>query len=64
MTKNHLKRIASPKTWKIGRKLHTFISRPNPGPHSLPMGMPLNIVLRDLLKFADTSYEVRKILSR
>jgi small subunit ribosomal protein S4e len=61
--KNHLKRIASPKTWTIDRKANIFVARPNPGAHSFKMGLPLVILIRDVLKFASTSSEVKKMLN-
>jgi len=62
--KNHLKRIAAPRTWMIGRKDNKFIVRPKPGAHSLSMGLPLGVVLRDNLKLAPTIGEIKKILNR
>jgi len=62
MTKNHLKRVCSPRTWKIKRKASTFITRPMPGAHPLLMGMPLNLIVRDMLNLAHTTREVKKIL--
>lgn len=59
--KNHLKRIASPRTWVINRK-RKFIVKPNPGAHALNSGLPLGIILRDFLKVASTMREVRKII--
>jgi len=61
--KNHLKRIASPRTWVINRKQNTFIVRPNPGAHAFDTGLPLGTVLRDNLKIAQTMAEVKKILN-
>ena len=61
--KNHLKRIATPRTWVINRAKNTFIVRPNPGAHSLEMGLPLGIILRDNLHLASTMNEVKKILN-
>lgn len=60
--KNHLKRIASPKTWGLPRQGTTFIMRPNPGAHSLAMGLPLGVILRDMLQVASTMAEVKRIL--
>lgn len=60
--KNHLKRIAAPKTWFINRKSNTFILRPNPGAHSFHHGLPLGVILRDMLAVASTMGEVRKVL--
>ncbi|MBU0470448.1 MAG: 30S ribosomal protein S4e [Nanoarchaeota archaeon] len=61
--KNHLKRIASPRTWVINRMSNTFITRPKPGAHSLEMGLPLGVVLRDQLKLTTTMGETKKLLN-
>lgn len=61
--KNHLKRIASPRTWVINRKEGKFIVRPKPGAHSLENGLPLGVILREKLGFASTMGEVKKILN-
>ena len=61
--KNHLKRIASPRTWLINRKQNKFTVRPKPGAHSLEQGLALGIVVRDLLKLASTMMEVKKLLN-
>lgn len=61
--KNHLKRIASPRTWIINRKENKFILRPAPGGHSLDSGMPLGVIMRDVLRLASTMGEVKKILN-
>lgn len=63
MVKNHLKRIAAPKTWHLARKKSKFITRPNPGAHSLQYSMPLTIYLRDVVKVAKTAREVKHILN-
>lgn len=60
--KSHLKRLATPKTWKINRKEKVFIVRPNPGAHSFERGLPLNVVLKELLKLVKTTREVKKVL--
>jgi small subunit ribosomal protein S4e len=62
MVKRHLSRLNAPKSWLIKRKGIKFITRPNPGAHTLQTSMPLNLVLRDLLKVAKTTSEVNKIL--
>ena len=62
MGKSHLKRINTPKTWHIKRKSMTFITRPNPGSASFVLGMPLGVILRDMLEVAHTSKEVRTLL--
>lgn len=60
--KNHLKSIAAPKSWILNRK-RTFVVRPNPGAHAFEFGLPLSLILRDYLKLASTTDEVKKILN-
>ena len=64
MAKNSLKRYNAPKTWKIKRKGVTFATRQNPGPHSKGMGLPLNILLRDMLHYSSTTRESKYILTK
>lgn len=63
MVKNHLKKIAAPRTWHLKRKKNTFITRPNPGAHPLDMGMALTNVMRQMLKVAKTAKEVKSIVN-
>ncbi|MBU2561297.1 MAG: 30S ribosomal protein S4e [Nanoarchaeota archaeon] len=62
MVKNHMKRIAAPRTWRINRKESKYITRPKPGPHKLQHGMPLSVVIRELIKFAKTAKDAKQIL--
>ncbi|MEK6816005.1 MAG: 30S ribosomal protein S4e [Nanoarchaeota archaeon] len=62
MVKRHLIRLNSPKTWPVKRKGIMFITRPNPGSHSLKTSMPLNLIIKDMLRLAPTTQDVRKIL--
>jgi len=63
MVKNHLIRINMPRTWQIKRKEKKFITRPKPGQSSMELGMPLNVILKDVLGLAKTSREVRYLLN-
>ena len=63
MVKNHLKRLNAPKRWKIKRKGLKFVTKQMPGPHKMDRSIPLNIVIRDLLKYANTAREVKNILN-
>ena len=63
MGKHHLKRLATPKTWNIKRKGYKFVTKPAPGPHNIETGMPLCILLKDILNYASTNIEVKKILN-
>lgn len=58
----HLKRYFAKKTWKIKRKGIKFITKPSPGPHKTEMSLPLNVILRDILKYANTNREVKFII--
>jgi len=62
MVKNHLKSIMMPKTWQIERKKTVFVTRPNPGAHKMMLSMPLNIIMKELIKCAKTTKEVKRIL--
>ena len=59
----HLKRYFSPKSWKIKRKGIVYITKPSPGPHKIEMALPLNVILRDMLKYATTNREVKFMLA-
>ncbi len=61
MVRNHLKRIAAPRSWALHRKERTFITRPNPG-RAFGLAMPLNHVMKVLLNKGRTTKEVRHIL--
>ncbi|MEW6063189.1 MAG: 30S ribosomal protein S4e [Nanoarchaeota archaeon] len=45
------------------RKEHKWIARPLPGPHKLDKCITLNIALKDILKYAKTTGEVKYILN-
>ena len=62
MAKDHLKRYATPKTWDIKKKGIVFITRPKPGAHPMSISVPLSVVLKNMLKCAKTTNEVKKIL--
>lgn len=62
MVKNHLKRLATPRSWPIKRKETKFITRPKPGSHSLKLGISLGVFIRDILRYAKTTREVKRIL--
>lgn len=58
----HLKRLPAPKTFPIPRKLAKFTVKPSPGPHRVNTGIPLLIVIRDILKHANTGREAKQII--
>ena len=58
----HLKSYFAPKSWKVKKKYVKFISKPNPGPHKIDVSMPLNVIMRDVLGYAENQREVKFIL--
>lgn len=63
MVKNHLSRLMAPRSWPIARKTTKWIARPMPGAHKLERGMPLEMILKDILKYAKLRKEVKGILN-
>lgn len=59
----HLSRLAAPRHWPVARRGLKWIARPRPGAHSIRMGIPLNIIIRDLLGYAKNNREVKHILN-
>jgi len=59
----HLKRIAAPISWPITRKTQHWVVGANAGAHSMETGIPLLIVVRDILKVANNAREARKIIN-
>lgn len=60
----HLKREATPEFWPIHRKKYVWALKPSPGPHLIEQCMPLGIIVRDLLGFAKTMREAKKIIAQ
>ncbi len=62
MTKSHLKRLASPKSWPIMKKTLAYVSRPFPGPHKMEHQVSITVFLRDMVKVVKTKKEVKYVL--
>ncbi len=62
MVKNHLKRIMMPKTWKVARKVNTFVSRPMPGAHKLELAVSINTFLKEMTGLTRTTKETKYLL--
>ena len=60
----HLKRLKVPLTWPMSRKAEKFAVTPSPGPHPKMHCMPLRVILRDLLGYADNAKEASQILNQ
>jgi len=61
MTK-HQKRLSVPKSWPVERKTETFTVKADAGPHG-EAGVPLVVLLRDVLEYADSKKEARYALN-
>jgi len=60
----HLKRLASPVTWKQPRKIFKWSVRARAGPHPREKSVPLMVIVRDVLHLSDTSKEARNIIAK
>jgi small subunit ribosomal protein S4e len=56
---SHLKRQSAPKSWPIERKGSTYIVKSN---FNVKEGIPVLVVLRDILKLAGNRSEVKRII--
>lgn len=59
-----LKRLLSPKFWKVKKKEYKWVVSPKPGPHPKFYSIPLQIILRDILNLAETAKEARNIVTK
>ncbi|MEM2854243.1 MAG: 30S ribosomal protein S4e [Desulfurococcaceae archaeon] len=59
----HLKALAAPAFWPILRKEYKWAVKPSPGPHPIDRCIPLLIIVRNMLKYAKTSREARKLIA-
>ncbi len=62
--RRHLRSFAIPGFWPIPRKEQFWAPKPSPGPHPVERSLPLLVVIRDILKYAGTSREARRIIGR
>ncbi len=59
----HLRSFAAPGFWPILRKEYHWAPKPSPGPHPIERSLPLLLIVRNVLGYAETSREARKIIS-
>ena len=60
--KRHMKREISPVFWPIHRKEKVWTVHPSPGAHSITKSLPLILILRDLLGYAETYRETKFLI--
>lgn len=61
--KRHLKRLAIPNTWKLAKKADKFTIKPYPSGYPSDLGIPMGIILRDILCLANNTKEAKYILN-
>ena len=59
----HLKTLNAPKLWPVERKKTKFVAKSSPGPHPLNRGITLSLLLREILNYAKTTREIKKIIN-
>lgn len=59
---SHVKRKSAPRTWVVPRKGTKYLTSPYPG-KSAELSMPLNLILRDVLKLSNNRKESRMLLN-
>lgn len=52
-----------PEFWPLSTKANKYVTTPMPGPHPKSLCIPLRVLVRDSLKLAENTDEVRKILN-
>lgn len=62
--KKHLKRKPAPKHWPLHRKELVWTVKPKTGPHSLSSCFPLSLVVREVLGYAKTRLEAKRIIAQ
>ena len=61
---SHLKREAAPWFWPIHRREFHWVVKPSSGPHPIERCLPLTIIIREMLGFAKTRREAKRIISQ
>jgi len=61
--RRHLKALAAPAFWPILRKEYKWTVKPRPGPHSMERSVPLLLIVRDVLGYAKTAREARRLIA-
>lgn len=60
----HLKSLVAPEFWPIPVKERFWTVKPSPGPHPIEMSLPLAVLIRDMMKYATTLREARKVIAK
>jgi small subunit ribosomal protein S4e len=60
--KKHLKALSAPRFWPVLRKEYKWAVKPSPGPHPAFRSIPLLIIVRNMLGYAKTAREARRLI--
>jgi small subunit ribosomal protein S4e len=60
----HIKRLTSPRNWKIRKREAKFVVCPNPGPHPKKKCIPLAVLVRDILGLVDNYKEAKVMIKQ
>ena len=58
-----LKALAAPRFWPILRKEYKWTVKPRPGPHPAEVSLPLLLIVRNVLGYAKTAREARRLIA-
>lgn len=58
----HMKRLASPKYMKLRKKIAKFVTKPNPGRHTLESSLALSTFIKEKLDLARSTSEAKKAI--
>ncbi len=58
-----LKSLPAPAFWPILRKKYKWTVKPRPGPHPMERSLPLLILVRNVLGYAETAREARRLIA-
>ncbi|MCF7866549.1 hypothetical protein K9L67_03920 [Candidatus Woesearchaeota archaeon] len=64
MVKNHMKRLTTPKTWRVARKTIKFITKPQAGGYKQSMGISINTFLKELTNVTNTTKETNYLMTK
>ncbi len=58
----HISRLAAPMSWPVPRKGTKFVTKPVPGAHNENLGMPLVVLIRDVLGIAENKKQLAELI--
>jgi small subunit ribosomal protein S4e len=59
----HISRLASPRSWQVARKATKWIAKPMPGPRTKAEGIPLVVLLRDVVGMIENQRELKYLIN-